>query len=312
MKSFVKRSLRILFYPFLVVRRTIIRNRNLNLATKHPIQYLNKLHKKYYKKQLDLEFPKTLHEKIYWMEYNTDTSLWTKLTDKVAVRDYVRECGYNNILNEIYAVYSELPENIEVIIQGLPNQFVLKTNNSGGGSAIIIRDKHKVNKKKIYSKLKYYYYDDYGKRTAQPHYSAITTKIIAEKLLIEKNNPKNSPNDYKFFCFYGKPILVNVISNRNVETHSYIDQFYTVSWERIFFGVDDRTPSISKPSSYLEMMVIVNRLSSPFPFVRVDLYEIDGKPVFGELTFTPGFDKFCYYGENILHLGNKLDIAKQR
>lgn len=310
MKNSIKQYLKIIFYPIIIVRRAIIRKKNLNLAKKYPFQYLNNLHKKYYKKPLDLKFPKTLHEKIYWMEYNTDTSLWTKLTDKIAVREYVKKCGYTNILNEIYAVHSNLPDDLELIIQDLPNQFVLKTNNSGGGSAIIVRDKRKINKKKIYRKLKYYYYDDYGRRTAQPHYSAITTYILAEKLLIDNNNPQNNPNDYKFFCFNGNPIIVNVISNRNIETHSYIDQYYTTSWERIYFGVDDSTLSINKPSSYEEMLSIAKKLSSPFPFVRVDLYQIDDKPIFGELTFTPGFDNFCHYGEKVLHLGDMVNIAK--
>ena len=117
-------------------------------------------------------------------------------------------------------------------------------------------------------------------------------------------------DDYKFFCFNGEPLIVNVIQNRNLENHSFIDQFYTISWERILYGQsDDDTPSIEKPSSYDTMVLIARTLSSQFPFVRVDLYEVDKRPIFGEMTFTPGFDTFCYYGDRVLHLGDYVDIG---
>lgn len=42
-----------------------------------------------------------------------------------------------------------------------------------------------------------------------------------------------------------------------------------------------------KPSCLDEMLAVSERLSSAFPFVRVDFYIVDSRPVFGELTFTP-------------------------
>lgn len=300
---------RAIFYPILYIRNIILAKRLRVIAYKYPIKYIGKYHKKYYKKALNLTNPSTLHEKIFWLEYNTDTSEWSKLTDKYAVRDYVTKKGLKEILNPIYDVYTSLPSNLDSIIDKLPMQFVLKTNNNGGGTAIIVKDKKTINYKKVYKQLKYYFYDDYGKRTAQPHYSKIKVKIIAEKLLLNNRNPIYSLDDYKFFCFNGNPYIVNVIQNRNLENHSYIDQFYTISWERILYGYCDDTPSIAKPSSYNEMVSIAKALSSQFPFVRIDLYEVNDKPVFGEMTFTPGFDTFCYYGDKVLHLGNLIDIS---
>lgn len=300
---------RAIFYPILYIRNIILAKRLRVIAYKYPIKYIGKYHKKYYKKALNLTNPSTLHEKIFWLEYNTDTSEWSKLTDKYAVRDYVTKKGLKEILNPIYDVYTSLPSNLDSIVDKLPMQFVLKTNNNGGGTAIIVKDKKTINYKKVYKQLKYYFYDDYGKRTAQPHYSKIKVKIIAEKLLLNNRNPTYSLDDYKFFCFNGNPYIVNVIQNRNLENHSYIDQFYTISWERILYGYCDDTPSIAKPSSYNEMVSIAKALSSQFPFVRIDLYEVNNKPVFGEMTFTPGFDTFCYYGDKVLHLGNLIDIS---
>lgn len=301
---------RIILYPIFYIRNVFLEKKKRSLAKKYPVRYINKYHKKYYKKPLDLIKPRTLHEKIFWLEYNTDTSQWSKLTDKLAVREYVERKGLKEILNPVYAVYTFLPNNLKSIIENLPNQFVLKTNNNGGGTAIIIKNKKTINHKKVYRQLKRYFYDDYGIRTAQPHYSKIKTKIIAEKLLINDKNPDSSLDDYKFFCFNGNPLIVNVIQNRNLENHSFIDQFYTISWDRILYGQsDDSTPSIEKPSSYDTMVSIAKTLSSQFPFVRVDLYEVDKRPIFGEMTFTPGFDTFCYYGDRVLHLGDYVDIG---
>jgi hypothetical protein len=41
------------------------------------------------------------------------------------------------------------------------------------------------------------------------------------------------------------------------------------------------------PVSLPGMLKMASDLSRPFPFVRVDLYELDARPLFGELTFTP-------------------------
>lgn len=45
---------------------------------------------------------------------------------------------------------------------------------------------------------------------------------------------------------------------------------------------------IPKPDSYEEMVCLAERLAEGIPFVRVDFYEIDGRPYFGEMTLYPG------------------------
>jgi hypothetical protein len=45
---------------------------------------------------------------------------------------------------------------------------------------------------------------------------------------------------------------------------------------------------IQKPRNYDAMIQVAEKLSKNIPFVRVDLYEINGKMFFGELTFYPG------------------------
>ena len=46
--------------------------------------------------------------------------------------------------------------------------------------------------------------------------------------------------------------------------------------------------NLKKPSNFDEMVMLSEKLSAGFPFVRVDFYSIEGKSIFGEMTFYPG------------------------
>ena len=299
------------FLPSLVqFRREKVKQRNRKIAEADPMAWVKLAHRKYYKKEMDLEHPVTLHEKLFWMEYYSDTREWSRLTDKIAVRDYVKECGLEHILNDLYAVYDNVP-NEETFFKNLPDAFVAKTNNSGGGSAILVQNKGVCDKRKLLKELADYFYDDYGARTGQPHYSKIETKILVERLLLNGEGTQNGLTDYKFFCFNGEPKCVNVIGERDLFSHNFlIDQVFDLSWRRIVFDEKDKSKDIECPCSFKEMISIAKILSAPFPFVRVDLYEVKGKPIFGELTFTPGVDKFCCYQHKYLHYEDLIDLSK--
>ena len=94
--------------------------------------------------------------------------------------------------------------------------------------------------------------------------------------------------DYKFFCFNGKVHFVQV--NKGRETKNHAQNFYDLDWNILPFGKDlDPMPDviIEKPKCFNEMIEISKDLSKEFPFVRVDLYEVNGKVIFGEMTFYP-------------------------
>ena len=42
-----------------------------------------------------------------------------------------------------------------------------------------------------------------------------------------------------------------------------------------------------KPENFGEMAALAEKLSAPFPFVRIDLYDVDGEIYFSEFTFVP-------------------------
>lgn len=103
--------------------------------------------------------------------------------------------------------------------------------------------------------------------------------------------------DYKFFCFNGEPKYCQVISDRS--TDEKID-FYDMDWKRLvgLVGLSDNIHNsdhvLARPSSYEEMKTFARKLSQGIPFSRIDFYEINHRPYFGEITFFPasGFGSF--------------------
>lgn len=280
-------------------------------VVKHPLRRFDHQHRIYYGKPLDINNPQTMYEKICYIEFCCDTSLLTRCTDKVAVRDYLTERGLGEYLNPVYHVFDSEPT-VDELDKAMPESCVVKTANSGGGESVFV-----VNKKEsgtaadIYPKLLEAINDNYGLRTGQPHYIGIKPRVIVEKLIVNDKAPDMPPNDYKFLCINGEPVLVNAIGDRDLHTHNMLDQFFDLDWNPLGDNTTKSKKKVTRPECLDEMVAVARRLAEPFPFVRVDFYESEGRPIFGELTFTPGFDTFIgEYGEKVMKLGQMLDISK--
>lgn len=243
------------------------------------------LSKAYYrlvmKKKLDLNNPKTFNEKIQWLKLNyfPSNELVVKCTDKYLVRDYVKECGYENKLVNLIGVY----ENVDQIDWNLlPNQFVLKCNH-GCAYNIVCTDKKKIDKSNITKKLTKWLNEDFGKFNMELHYSKIKKHlIICEEFLGEKLI------DYKFFCFNGTPKFMYVSRDLIHDRQAEIG-FFELNGKKIDLVRDDYDDFIldQLPSFYSEMLEMAKKLSSQFPFVRVDFFVTKNNYYFAELTFTP-------------------------
>ncbi len=257
----------------------------------------------------DLKNPKTWYEKIFWMVCNCDMSKWGRLADKYAVRDYVKQQWGDDILNDLYGVYKTTDE---IDYANLPEQFILKTNN-GCASNVIVRDKSKLDINETNRKLNRWLKLRLGNLTGQPHYMLITPCIIAERLLIQDGDPTVSLTDYKFYCFNGEPRFVSMFANRREGTHSADRNLYDMDWKSHPELFNENNPSLRltelpKPKNFEKMIEVAKALSVGFPYVRVDLYNIEGKVIFGEMTFTPGMDG-DYKDETHLMLGDMIDLS---
>lgn len=221
------------------------------------------------------------------MSLNADTSLWTELADKIMVRDYVEaRCG-GDLLPRLYKTYVTADE---IDFDDLPDRFVIKTNN-GCSSNYIVRSKGNVDIEGIRAGLDKWIHMPYGELTGQMHYAGIKPMILAEELMYNEGDPEGVLVDYKFFCFDGDVRYCYVAMDRVFgQVHSYKRMMYDMGWnampEVFIKGVE--LGSCEMPSAFDDMRVVAGRLSKGIPFVRVDLYEVNGVVKFGEMTFTPG------------------------
>lgn len=249
-------------------------------ATIAPVSATKRRYKNSMGRFPDLSNPKSLNEKMQYLKLFTyrHNPVVIQCTDKYAVRQYVKDRGCEEILNDLYYVYDSVDE---IDWNQLPNEFVLKCNHGSGGN-IVCHDKSKLDindaKKKLYKWMK----DDFGLERVEFSYEGIDRKIICEKYIETEDGLP--PNDYKFFCSYGEPKLLYVASDR-YDDNTKID-YYTPDWEWI--DVRNARPNAGpkpKPELLDEMMEYAKKLSRDFPLVRVDLYCEFGKVIFGELTF---------------------------
>lgn len=276
-----------------------------------PKKEMERVYQKVFHKRPNIDNPTNLVEKIYWLQLYGDTSMWTKCADKYLVREYLQDLGLERYLPQLYGKW----DNVEDIrFSDLPTKYILKTNN-GCGTCIIVKDGDK-DIHNIKKQLKQWMIVPYGWSGAQIHYTRIKPCIIAEQLL--ENGPKDnliSPDsliDYKIWCFNGKPECILIVYGR--KGHNAKLALYDMEWNPMPENmVNIKTKkfssdvTIDRPICLDEMISLAKKLSAPFKEVRVDLYVINDKPYFGELTFTTGYG---YFTENYYsYLGSKFEVG---
>ena len=152
--------------------------------------------------------------------------------------------------------------------------------------------------------------EDFSKRYFEKQYSYIKPVIIAEEYLNDSVN--KNPTDYKFYCADGYVDGLLVCTERDKETR--LDH-YDLNWNKLNYTFEKfaSNKKIEKPSEFEEMIKIASKISKGIPFVRVDLYEINGKIYFGELTFSPAAGlNDVYNEEGQKHLGDLIDLEKYK
>ena len=302
MKTFVKTH----FSSFFAFLHRIKESYYSFLGHYFPKKLLRDWYKTVFHREINLDEPKEICEKISWMKLHADMSLWTRCADKYEVRKYVEEKGLGFTLNELYGVYEDVSE---IDFDKLPEQFVLKTNNGGGGNnVILVKSKSALDKKETINRLNGWLKQKVGYRWVEPHYRGIKPLVIAEKYL-QPEAEESSLLDYKFYCFDGKVHSVFFCSDRSFGESVHYST-YSLDWQ---YQPEKTIPkyrtdkTYAQPKSLDKMIEYSSILSKGVPFVRVDWYEVDGEPVFGEMTFTPGggfmqFHSMAYLEE----LGDQL------
>ncbi len=272
-------------------------------ATVSKIRYKNS-----FGRNLNLKEPKYFNEKLMWLKLNkyANDPLVIQGADKYAVRKYIEECGLSHILIDLIGVWDR---GEDIPWDELPNKFAIKCNH-GCGYNIICKDKSKFDTKKAEIQLNNWLKEEHWKEYAEVQYKSIPKKIICEKYIEGKADAL--PVDYKIYCFHGEPLYIGNFIERDMETKSIIRGYFDLEWNpsSVFRYKDEMEVSkFPKPECLEEMLAYARILSKPFPFVRVDFYELDGKVYFGELTFTPTGCLGTYYSdEAYLQLGEMLHV----
>ncbi len=244
-----------------------------------------------YGRELDLDNPQTLAEKLQWLKLYNRKDEYTLMADKYAVRQIVADKIGEDKLIPLLGVWDD-PDEID--FDALPNEFVLKCNHNSGLGMCICRDKSALDVKAVKRGLKKGLKEDYYLRGREWPYKNVPRKIIAERYMTDAPD-KDCFTDYKFFCFDGRADCVMVCVDRNIGKTRYY--FFDEKWNLKpynYFGLNAPEGfTLPKPDGIDEMFAIAAKLSEGLPFARIDLYNSCGKIYFGEITFYPdsGFDK---------------------
>lgn len=246
------------------------------------LQYFIKLHRR-----LHLKNPVRFTEKIQWYKAYYHNPRMLPCTDKYLVRAYVTEVlGNDRYLNTLYQVCDRADE---IDFDALPQQFVIKTTDGGNGDNVFIcTDKSHICREDVVRLVNSWRNKKYYTISREWAYrGAKQSRIIVERYLEDPSSKDGSIEDYKFLCFDGKFRYLWVDKNRysNHRRGFWNESLQFLPDVKSDHPTFDVAPQL--PSNIQEMICVAEQLSADFPFARVDLYNIEGRIYFGEITFYP-------------------------
>ncbi|SDB82909.1 TupA-like ATPgrasp [Microbacterium enclense] len=246
--------------------------------------------------------PTTFRDKVRYKMLRDRRDLIVTFADKAAVREHVASVIGDRYLPRAYAVVDD-PQDLRHL--EWPSEYVVKPTH-GSGAAIVVSPQAPADAQLPESRWGWVY-RHVRPEAADPHdviaiaegwvtklygqgpnrewvYGQVPRRVIVEELLSGADGA--IPDDYKFFVFHGRCAFIQVDSGRFGRR---TQDFYRPDWERIPMsgGPPWADPERTRPAHLDEMIRLAEKLGQPTDFVRVDLYDVDGRIVFGELTSFP-------------------------
>ena len=258
-------------------------NAKLGIHNKMPDdEFLKRMYKLHFCKELNLDNPKTFNEKLQWLKLYDRKPEYTRMVDKYEAKGYVAERIGEEYIIPTIGVWDKFDD---IDFDSLPDKFVLKCTHDSGG-LVICKDKSKLDikaaKKKInkHMKRKYFYI------WREWPYKNVKPRIIAEKYMEDEKTAEL--RDYKFFCFNGEAKLLFIATDRQTAGEETKFDFFDMEYNHLPFtnGHPNAAVPPEKPMCFDEMRSLAEKLSVGIPHLRVDFYEVNGKVYFGELTFS--------------------------
>lgn len=234
----------------------------------------------------DEKNPQTFCEKMQWLKLNYQRSDFTQMVDKVDAKYYVAGIIGEEYIIPTLGVWDSFDD---IDFRELPDGFILKCAHDSS-KGVVVRDKSEMDIPAIKKRMEKYQKSTYFLKNREYPYKNVPHRLIAEKFLV--NGQDDELKDYKFFCFNGRAEYCQLIADRTTE--ETID-FYDREWKhQDFIGLNPKVHHAKSleicPNNYNEMLAVADKLATAIchPFVRIDLYNVNGKVYFGEITFFPG------------------------
>lgn len=247
---------------------------------------------------LHLNHPVKFNEFLQAYKLYYRDPLMHRCADKVAVREFIKEKGFEDNLVPLLGVYNKADD---IDFNDLPDKFVIKTSDGGGSNEVLIcKNKSRENIDRIRLKINDWLSCPKPKKHIAREWAYDNNyprQILIEEFLHDKYQP-DEIDDFKFFCFQGKFKVLQWHKDRSIahkaahydENLNFLPEIYT------YESMHSDNPM---PENIKEMINMAEKLAEGFPFVRVDLYNVGGKIYFGEMTFYPASGYFVYRPENV-------------
>ena len=267
--------------------------------------------------RINLRFPKDINEKINYLKFHSNMKEWARMADKYTVREYVLERGLGEILVPLYGKYDTTQELIDNWNR-LPNQFVLKANH-GCGEIKLVKDKTSIDIHQMKLCTDAWLKEKFGRETNERHYLRIKPCLLVEQLLEDESVYQFSRSlvDYKVWCFNGNPFCILVALDRDVENvggehHVFLD-VYDTKWNRIIGAMSDKAQlpdrELPKPKNLDKLLECAAILAKGWRQIRVDLYSIEERVYFGEMTLTSQSGYMNYFTKDfLLKMGSQFEV----
>lgn len=292
MYNSIKNKVRTLSHKSSLVSRGYQKLNNIKRLVLKPVSdeiFAKIIYKETTGKSLNLRNPTTFNEKLWWLKINYRHPLMTQCSDKVKVREYIRDIGLEHILTDIEGVYSKAED---IPFDKLKGKFFIKCNHVSGTNAIYDSNKPDAfNYSKFVKEFNSALSKNYYHQSREWNYKNIEPKILVEKFI----ETEEKLFDYKIFCFHGEAKLMfvdmdvaaedgkhNPYPKRNIYDRNFVLQNFTM----LLPNFDENL--VKKPNNLAQMLKTAEKIAAPFPFCRVDLYNNNGEIKFGEVTFYTG------------------------
>lgn len=260
------------------------------------------------RKELDYKHPKDFNQKLFWLVRYWQDPRIVQCADKLAVRKYIEGLGLGHILTKVYAVYDNVDQ---IDFEKLPNRFVLKCNHIGGGTNMVFcKDKSQLDEDVARKTIAEGLQKVIGLDTCEYHYQYIEPKAYAESFIGEEGDERL---EIQFFCFNGTARHILVRNDLGDAAQESFAISYDRKWNRVHDRkYEDMSIDMPRPKELDEMIAVAEKLAAPFPQVRVDMYWVNHKIYFGEMTYTTSGNILWNYTPKVIkEWGEELVLPKK-